>query len=55
MQVFFTLSLKGASLQMPTNQYAKKEMKNINTPKQTPNMKHRGTMTNENMTHVFQV
>jgi hypothetical protein len=47
--------LEGASPQVPANQSAKKEMKNINTPKQTQNMKHRGSMTNENMTHVFQV
>jgi hypothetical protein len=32
---FLTISLKGASPQVPTNQYARKEMKNINTPKQT--------------------
>jgi hypothetical protein len=55
MQGFFTLLLKGASLQVPANQSARKEMENISTPKQTQNMKHRGTMTNEHMTHVFQV
>ncbi len=53
--MFFTLLLKGVSPQMPTNQSARKETKNINTPKQTQNTKHRGTMTNENITHVFQV
>jgi hypothetical protein len=52
---FFTLSLKDASPQVPANQSTRKEMKNINTPKKTQNMNHRGTMTNENMTHVFQV
>jgi hypothetical protein len=51
----FTLLLKGDSPQVPTNQSARKETKNINTPKQTQNMKHRVTMTNENMTRVFQV
>jgi hypothetical protein len=51
----FTLSLKGASPKVLTNQFARKETKNINTPKQTQNMKHKGTMTIENMRHVFQV
>jgi hypothetical protein len=52
---FLTLSLKGDSPQVPANQSARKEMKNINTPKETWNLKHRGTMTNENVTHVFQI
>jgi hypothetical protein len=52
---FFTLFLKGVSRQVPANQSTRKGRKNINTAKQTQNMKHRGTMTNENMTHVFQV
>jgi hypothetical protein len=42
---FLTLSLKGDSPQVPANQSARKEMQNINTPKQTWNMKHRGIMT----------
>jgi hypothetical protein len=52
---FLTISLKGASPQVPTNQSVRKGTKNINTPKQTQNMKHMGTMTNENVTRVFQV
>jgi hypothetical protein len=51
----FTLLLKGVSPRVLANQFTRKETKNINTPKQTQNMKHRGTMTNENMTHVFQI
>jgi hypothetical protein len=50
---FLTLSFEGASPQVPTNQFTRKKMKNINTPKQTLNMKHMGTMTNETMTHVI--
>ncbi len=50
---FLTLSFEGASLQVPTNQSTRMKMKDINIPKQTQNMKHRGTMTNETMTHVI--
>ncbi len=50
---FLTLSFEGASSQVPSNQSTRKKMKNINIPKQTQNMKHRGTPTNETMTHVI--
>jgi hypothetical protein len=50
---FLTLSFEGASPQVPTNQSTKMKTKNTNIPKQTQNMKHRGTMTNETMTHVI--
>jgi hypothetical protein len=50
---FLTLSSEGASLQVLANQSTRKKTKNINIPKQTQNMKHRGTMTNETMTLVI--
>jgi hypothetical protein len=50
---FLTLSFEGASPQVPTNQSTKMKTKNTNIPKQTQNMKHRGIMTNETMTHVI--
>jgi hypothetical protein len=37
-----TLSFESASPQVLANQSTRKKMKNINTPKQTQNMKHRG-------------
>jgi hypothetical protein len=49
---FLTFSFEGVSPQVLANQSTRKKTRNINTPKQTQNMKHKGIMTNETMTHV---
>jgi hypothetical protein len=50
---FLTFSFEGVLLHVLANQSTRKKTRNINTPKQTQNMKHKGIMTNETMTHVI--
>ncbi len=48
--MFLTLSFKGASLEVPFNQFARKRKKKFQ--KKPKNVKHRRNRYNENVTHV---
>jgi hypothetical protein len=47
-----TLLFEGVTLQVPPNHSTRTKTKKSILQQQTQNMKHRGTMTNENMTHM---